>query len=77
MSVLEYLHDEYMSQINELSSLIETVFECEDEVLSIGKILMNLSANPSNLDSLLKLTVIIRIDSILRLISVSFSIKEC
>lgn len=57
MSVLEYLHEEYMSQIDELSSLIETAFECDDEALSIGKILVNLSTNKSNLENLLQLTV--------------------
>ncbi len=57
MSVLEYLHEEYMNHIYELGLLIESTIESEDEALSAGKILVNLSTNRSNLESLLKLTV--------------------
>lgn len=57
MSVLEYLHEEYMSDIYELGLLIESTVESEDEALSSGKILVNLSKNRSNLENLLKMTV--------------------
>ena len=57
MSVLEYLHEEYMSNINELGLLIESTIEYDDEALSSGKILVNLSTNKLNLENLLKLTV--------------------
>jgi hypothetical protein len=57
MSVLEYLHEEYMNNVYELGLLIESTLESEDEALSAGKILVNLSTNRSNLESLLKLTV--------------------
>ena len=57
MSVLEYLHEEYMSDIYELGLLIESTIESEDEALSSGKILVNLSTNKSNLENLLKMTV--------------------
>lgn len=56
MSVLEHLHEEYMNQIHSLSSLIESTFEYEDEALSTGKILVNLSKNRSNIENLLQLT---------------------
>jgi hypothetical protein len=57
MSVLEYLHEEYMNHVYELGLLIESTLESEDEALSAGKILVNLSTNRSNLESLLKITV--------------------
>ena len=57
MSVLNCLHEEYMAYIYELSSLIESTLEHDDEALSAGKILVNLSKNPANLENLLKLTV--------------------
>lgn len=57
MSVLEDLHDEFMKNIAELSSLIATVWTSNDEVLAMGKTLVNLSANKSNAENLLKLTV--------------------
>jgi hypothetical protein len=57
MSVLEYLHEEYMNNVYELGLLIESTLESEDEALSAGKILVNLSTNRSNLESLLKITV--------------------
>ena len=57
LSVLDYLHEEYMNQIYELGFLIESAFEQPEEALSAGKILVNLSVNKSNLETLLKLTV--------------------
>lgn len=57
MSVLEYLHEEYMSNIYELGLLVESTIDSEDEALSAGKILVNLSTNKSNLENLLKITV--------------------
>jgi hypothetical protein len=57
MSVLEYLHEEYMSNIYELGLLVESTIEYDDEALSAGKILVNLSTNKSNLENLLKITV--------------------
>ncbi len=57
MSVLEYLHHEFMKNIYELGSLIESTFDNNEEILSTGKILVNLSTNKSNLENLLKLTV--------------------
>ncbi len=57
MSVLEYLHNEYMKDINQLGLLIESTFETNDETLSAGKILVNLSTNKFNLGNLLKITV--------------------
>jgi hypothetical protein len=57
MSVLEYLHNEYMKDINRLGLLIESTFETNDETLSAGKILVNLSTNKFNLGNLLKITV--------------------
>jgi len=57
MSVLEYLHNEYMKDINQLGLLIESTFETNDEILSAGKILVNLSTNKFNLGNLLKITV--------------------
>jgi hypothetical protein len=57
MSVLEYLHEEYMSNINQLDLLIESTIEYDDEALSSGKILVNLSTNKLNLENLLKITV--------------------
>jgi hypothetical protein len=57
MSVLEYLHDEYMKNLTDLGLLIESTFENNDEMLSSGKILVNLSTNKLNLEYLLKLTV--------------------
>ncbi len=57
MSVLEYLHEEYMNNIYELGLLIESTIEYEDEALSGGKILVNLSTNKFNLENLLKITV--------------------
>jgi len=57
MSVLEYLHNEFMENIYELGSLIETTFTNNDEMLSASKILVNLSTNRTNLEQLLKLTV--------------------
>ncbi|CAF3944627.1 unnamed protein product [Rotaria sordida] len=56
MSVLEYLHEEYMNNIYELGLLIESTIKNEDEALSSGKILVNLSTNKINLESLLKIT---------------------
>lgn len=57
MSVLEYLHDEYMQNIAELSALIATVWTSNDEALAMGKTLVNLSTNKSNVENLFKLTV--------------------
>jgi len=57
MSVLEYLHNEFMENIYDLGSLIETTFTNNDEMLSASKILVNLSTNRTNLEQLLKLTV--------------------
>lgn len=57
MSVLEYLHNEYMENILELGLLIELTFDNNDQMLSAGKILVNLSTNKSNLEYLLKLSV--------------------
>jgi hypothetical protein len=57
MSVLEYLHNEFMQNISEFGLLIESTFDNNDEILSAGKILVNLSANKLNLENLLKLTV--------------------
>ncbi|CAF1425782.1 unnamed protein product [Adineta steineri] len=56
MSVLEYLHEEYMNNIHQLGLLIESTIEYDDEVLSAGKILVNLSINKLNLENLLKIT---------------------
>ncbi|CAF3963180.1 unnamed protein product [Adineta steineri] len=56
MSVLEHLHNEYIKDINELGSLIQSTFDNNDETLSAGKILVNLSTNKQNLENLLKLT---------------------
>ncbi|CAF1102504.1 unnamed protein product [Rotaria sp. Silwood1] len=56
MSVLSYLHEEYMSNIYELGLLIESTIKHDDEALSSGKILVNLSTNKLNLESLLKIT---------------------
>ncbi|CAF3860056.1 unnamed protein product [Rotaria sp. Silwood1] len=58
MSVLEYLHDEYMKDINEFDLLIKSTFENNEEMLSIGKVLVNLSTNKSNIENLLKITSI-------------------
>ncbi|CAF1015574.1 unnamed protein product [Rotaria sordida] len=58
MSVLEYLHDEYMKDINEFDLLIKSTFENQDEMLSIGKVLVNLSTNKLNIENLLKITSI-------------------
>ncbi|UJR33167.1 hypothetical protein I4U23_020623 [Adineta vaga] len=55
MSVLEYLHDEYTKNILDLGTLIESTFDNKEESLSAGKILVNLSTNKSNLETLLKL----------------------
>ncbi len=57
MSVLEYLHEEYMSHIYELGLLFESTIEYDDQALSAGKILVNLSTNKFNLENLLKITV--------------------
>ena len=57
MSVLEHLHSEYMKNITDLGQLIESTFDNNEEALSAGKILVNLSTNKSNLETLLKLTV--------------------
>lgn len=57
MSVLQYLHEEYMSNICELGILIESTIGYDDGALSAGKILVNLSTNKVNLESLLKITV--------------------
>ena len=57
MSVLEYLHDEYMKNIDEFGLLIQSTFQENDELLSIGKTLVNLSTNESNIEALLKITV--------------------
>ena len=46
-----------MTEIYELGFLIESALEQSDDALSAGKILVNLSANKSNLETLLKLTV--------------------
>jgi hypothetical protein len=46
-----------MKNIYELGSLIESTFDNNEEILSTGKILVNLSTNKSNLENLLKLTV--------------------
>ncbi|CAF2850579.1 unnamed protein product [Rotaria sp. Silwood2] len=55
MSVLEYLHDEYMKDINEFDLLIKSTLENNDEMLSMGKILVNLSTNKLNIENLLKI----------------------
>ena len=65
MSVLEYLHHEFLQNINELSTLVESTFDSNEEMLSAGKILVNLSTNKPNLEHLLKLSVRERIDSII------------
>ena len=57
MSVLEYLHSEFLQNINEFGALIESTFDSNEEMLSAGKILVNLSTNKSNLEYLLNLTV--------------------
>lgn len=57
MCVLEDLHEEYRKNIAELGTLLGTVWTSNDEALSAGKMLVNLSANKANLESLLKLTV--------------------
>lgn len=57
MSVLDYLHEEYMSNIYDLGLLIESTIVSDDEALSSGKVLVNLSVNNANLENLLKLTV--------------------
>ena len=57
MSVLDYLHEEYMTHIYELGSLIASTFDYDDEALSAGKLLVNLSKNRSNLEKLLRITV--------------------
>jgi hypothetical protein len=57
MSVLEYLHNEFMENIYEFGLLIESTFDNNDEMLSAGKILVNLSTNKLNLENLLKLNV--------------------
>ncbi|CAF1629160.1 unnamed protein product, partial [Adineta ricciae] len=56
MSVLDYLHEEYMSNVCDLGLLIESTIVSDDEALSSGKVLVNLSVNSSNLENLLKLT---------------------
>lgn len=56
MSVLEYLHNEFLENIYELGSLIEITFTNNDEMFSASKILVNLSTNKTNLGQLLKLT---------------------
>jgi len=56
MSVLEYLHGEYLAQIYELSTLVELTLKNDNEALSTFKILVNLSANKENLECLLKMT---------------------
>ena len=61
MSVLSHLHNEYMSKIEELADLIRSTLEFDDEALSSGKILVNLSKNRLNLNSLLQVTVRIQI----------------
>ncbi|CAM4832757.1 unnamed protein product [Rotaria magnacalcarata] len=55
MSVLEYLHDEFMKNIDDLDLLVKSAFENSEETLSVGKILVNLSTNKTNLEYLLKL----------------------
>ncbi|CAM2710015.1 unnamed protein product [Rotaria socialis] len=55
MSVLEYLHDEFMKNIDDLDLIVKSAFENSDETLSVGKILVNLSTNKTNLEYLLKL----------------------
>lgn len=67
MSVLEYLHSEFQQNINELAILIESTFDSHEEMLSAGKILVNLSTNKSNLEHLLKLAVRESIDGIIRI----------
>jgi hypothetical protein len=57
MSVLEHLHDEFMTDIHELDLLIASTRESNEEALAAGKLLVNLSANKFNLKPLLKLTV--------------------
>ena len=57
MSVLDYVHEEYVSNIYDLGLLIESTIVSDDEALSSGKVLVNLSVNKSNLENLLKLTV--------------------
>lgn len=56
MTVLEYLHDEFMQNITELSSLISITWTSNDEALAMARTLVNLSANKANLENLLKLT---------------------
>jgi hypothetical protein len=77
MSVLEDLHDEYMKDIYELGLLINSVWDSHDESLSAGKILVNLSTNTSNLETLLKLTVCLLIVVCrLTIVSCCFSISK-
>jgi hypothetical protein len=57
MCVLEHLHAEYMAQISQLSSLIQSTLLHDSEALETAKILVNLSTNKVNLENLLKLTV--------------------
>jgi len=46
-----------MQNLSELGFLIESTFDNNDEMLSAGKILVNLSTNKLNLENLLKLSV--------------------
>jgi len=46
-----------MQNLSELGFLIESTFDHNDEMLSAGKILVNLSINKLNVENLLKLTV--------------------
>ena len=57
MSVLDHLHDEFMTDIHELDLLIASARESHDEALAAGKLLVNLSTNKFNLKPLLTLTV--------------------
>lgn len=65
MSVLEYLHSEFLQNLNDLGALIESTFDSLEEMLSSGKILVNLSSNRSNLEQLIKLTVRERINNLI------------
>ena len=78
MSVLEHLHDEFMTNIHELDLLIASARESNEEALAAGKLLVNLSTNKFNLKSLLKLTVCLRRETeTCRSSSCFISFEEC
>ena len=57
ISVQENLHGEFIKNMSELNALIESSWQNQDEALSVGKLLVNLSTNKNNVESLFKLTV--------------------